>query len=472
MDIITYDEMVQYLEKPNIKNTIYYSDTLKMPRVDFDFENYIETFKKQNTSTSIPEEITSSIINILCAFKKKMYIIKLEDFFNNLKIVFERIIGIINANIDKKYYVYYEDLSKSNFWISLLFVDHLLINHKDRNYNNTFVFFGNEYIRKNKNNMENIIYFDDCSYSGKQMTQNLQKSVNSNVYCVLPYLSKHALEVLTDLKIKKFEIIYEKIVLNIIDHGEIIDVLYNNDILFHHDMRNEFLKNIGYDWEEIYGDNGDNYDNYGQNNYGKNIDTFFLSRDFFNIGYFGQIICALFEHKLADSVSILQYMLNFLPEKITFNGVQKISEIYKSKGKSEFSLNYVFVKDFYESQCLDSEKKLLYSKKYPNFLSPDDTIMYSDEFLSDEQKKKYIVLKIYEENISKGLLKNCKNIEKKYVNYGTDYDDNELCYSPDYKNVKKIIEQKGGQLEFYKLKYRKYKSKYITAKNTSLQRIQ
>jgi hypothetical protein len=450
MNIITYDEMKQYLEKPNIKNTIYYSDTLKMPRVDFDFKNYIETFKKQNTS--IPEEITLSIINILSAFEKKMYIIKLEDFFANLNIVFNSIIEIINANIDKKYYVYCEDLSKSNFWISLLFVDHLLINHKDRNYNNTFVFFGNEYIRKNKDNMENIIYFDDCSYSGKQMTQNLQKSVNSNVYCVLPYLSNHALEVLTNLKIKKLKIIYKQIIPNIIDHGEIIDVLYNNDILFHHDMCNLFLKSIGYDWEKIYGDNGDNGDNYG-----KNVDTFFLSRDFFNIGYFGQIICALFEHKLADSVSILQYMLNFLPEKITFNGVQKISEIYKSKGKSEFSLNYVFVKDFYESQYSDYDKKLLYSKKYPNLLTFDDTIMYSYAFLSDEQKKKYIVLKIYEENISKGLLKNCKHIEKKYVNYGTDYDDNELCYSPDYKNIKKIIEQKGGQLEFYKLKYRKYK---------------
>jgi hypothetical protein len=126
--------------------------------------------------------------------------------FSELYEVLKRIVNDFLLCVEtQKYtniYLITGELKKSNFWISTLFYNYLMLLKK----NNTIAKIFGDYDKKHLNKMKNslFVFCDDCSYSGNQLAVNirdlgfnvLNKKFNGSNYLFLvcPFMSNVAKE--------------------------------------------------------------------------------------------------------------------------------------------------------------------------------------------------------------------------------------------------------------------------------------
>jgi hypothetical protein len=363
-------------------------------------------------------------------------------FKENLYKVFNTFIILMKTIIETKeksnfYFVsekIKETCNKSNFWITILFVK-LLKENAEYNfcYDKCFFIKNSEQITRNAEYDNYLIFFDDCAYSGGQLYETIKKITNleniKNIYCVLPYISIVALKKITDIFFNSF--------IKIITTEERLVSIENNNILY----------NILVDNLCIISYNDDN-------NYFYNYKLFVFSTNNLPI---------IFEHKNADSASILQYFYNF---SLTYPKFSDNIKIYmlNDKYKKKYKDNKNFIGDFYTIEPIidninnkidfdiNKEKLLvILSEKYKLL---EISIKQNDDYVG---KRNNILDKCYNETYVKE--------KERIIEYKDDYIDSELCFSAFYKIYPFIIPDSflskpmtGG---YYK-KYMKYKIKNKT----------
>jgi len=235
------------------------------------------------------------------------------------------------------------------------------------------------------------------------------------LYCFLPYISSIAFKKINDIDTNLIEIIYENKINSIEDDQILKQTIIDNTII-------------------IIADN-----------------FYYINFSLHNIIY-EEILPVLFEHKIADALSIAQFFYNFirtypcLPSKVK---IYKLNEANKKKANT--NLFKVYSK-------LKKRKKIIIDDEL-NFIFDLDIKLNKD----------YIDKRVH-------LLENCNN--KKYLkeinekkNFSLDYTNDELCIGSIYKNNPLDLSDGLNELidksiinNVYLKKYIKYKTKYIKLK--------
>jgi len=332
------------------------------------------------------------------------FLIKLYECYDDLlKIIIDSKINYILEIMS--------DVTKSNFWLALLFFKYI----EERNYTYIFdkilisicnlcVYQTNKYDTTNYK----FIYIDDCSYTGGQ----LRGHIRQDSIVVVPYISETALEKISE---KKSHIIYKTKIEKVF-----------NDI-----PNEEFNK-----YYNIFYLDGTEF---------KSI----LS--LFNI--YANNYLQYFQHKLPDGTSIPQYFLLYAPIKTNY-------KILKNDKKIELSPVRILKKNpaFYIDWISDCYT--------------DETSETSEIYKNLHDENNY---KIYEIKTDKKCINLLKNCEKQCLEIKKDYKGDENCITPPYKNIvydfslyssieNLLDQQSGGYNKNYKKKYLKYKLKYINLK--------
>ena len=216
---------ITYTNFLNKFNTEKILDNLNKKTIDIklDSEKYKKEFNTDNITINSDSGININTIkdninNIIDIIQKNTTIIKLSDFLINLYELFDDIITDINNNKNKNIFIFIDDNKKikSNYWIASVFVTYINNNNEINKNNIYFVeIIDIKYISPSSDSqllpsqtqLENInmnmndsilIYFDDCIYSGKQMsnhTNNLYNYIRSfddfklDIYIITPYIT-------------------------------------------------------------------------------------------------------------------------------------------------------------------------------------------------------------------------------------------------------------------------------------------
>lgn len=279
------------------KNLLGFNKTSVSKQIDI---NKINKYK-----SLMPKEFHNAIDYVY----NKLKFISIDYFKQKLYIVFERLLKKIN-DIDMIYLpiVYTKDMIignakvKSNLWLALEFMYYMkninIIKPTEYNLhikcknilNNKLINFWYYYGRNIRFNVRNkniyIVLFDDCSYSGSQLSDFIDdvKRLN-NVYICLPFISKYADSILN----KKINIIKNL-------NNNIINYIINEDQIFNNLFDNMNYKDLIINYDMIF------YDKYLRRN---TIFNFLGINDLHTPVYF--------EHKLADNLSIPQFFINDAP---------------------------------------------------------------------------------------------------------------------------------------------------------------
>ncbi len=369
--IISFNDFAKSLNYKKLKTNL--------ERQDYDLKLDSTTFKDNFMCSD--SYIKTKIFNIIDIIVENTQIIKFSEFITNLFEIFNKCIIMINdkikTDIKQKFYIYYSDYNsimypygkilsdKSNYWVSVLFNYYVLSNNKldDEILNNIFYINDTYYIQQLKDNTSNILFFDDCIYSGVQMATNIYnlsipKTYNflnffnnkkklsiPNIYIYVPYISKYGYNNIVKNTFDNIKIIYKNYITNLSDDD---CKLYNKIMLSDVDI----------------------IDN------DKNIKS--LVKHYFNITKRHSLI--IFEHKIADNISIPYLLYTKLPSNINnIIGTYEEKDITGNHSKKEIKLennkieymsllqncpenNDCFITDYKKKDYYD--KYLKYKNKY------------------------------------------------------------------------------------------------------------
>jgi hypothetical protein len=215
-------------------------------------------------------KLNFDIIYFIYAFIKTLTHISFKVFYDNVCKLGYKLVELINTFTNKNIVFLTLTIEKSNNWVLLLIwkiIYPSLIN------NNYYIINDYNYICKISNPI--IIYLDDCSYSGNQITKTVEiinelpfyKFLNNNFYIFTVYI--------TDYALTKFNV--------------------NNLNIFYIEKLNNFKDNLNED-EKLC------YNRILQNEYLQNLWLLTQSDGICNV---------YFDHKLASGVSIFQSLLAF-----------------------------------------------------------------------------------------------------------------------------------------------------------------
>jgi hypothetical protein len=354
-------------------------------------------------------------------------VINMEEFFDKLDIVFLKFINQMNnilcTNNKSNFYFYGFQRNKSNFWLCLLFVKYISKPIYTYLHKHIFIIGEDSDITFEPDYTNYYITLDDCSYSGRQLEQaitSVNKTNYNQIICVLPFISSIAYNLL-----KRYDaiIIYEEIILSVRDDISFRNTLIDNTLI----LVNE-------------------------------TEQFFYSNHFLH--YFQETyLPVIFEHKIADGISIAQYLYNFsttYPNIPTNTKIYSLNDKAKEEGKKEmnniFSIfNYDYKNE--KSWGVLNNKIRNYYTEHPQTKPIEQNINYIN--------KRNPLLTFCQNEIY------TKNIDE-IVKMLPDYANNQLCIGAIYKNnpiifteeLKKNVDDKIGFNKWYK-KYLKYKTKYL-----------
>jgi hypothetical protein len=215
-------------------------------------------------------KLNFDIIYFIYAFIKTLTHISFKVFYDNACKLGYKLVELINTFTNKNIVFFTFTINKSNNWVLLLIwkiIYPSLIN------NNYYIITDFNDIYKISNPI--IIYLDDCSYSGNQITKTVEainqlpfdQFSNNNFYIFTVYL--------TDYALTKFNV--------------------NNLNIFYIEKLNNFKNNLNED-EKLC------YNRILQNEYLQNLWWLIESDGICNV---------YFDHKLASGVSIFQSLLAF-----------------------------------------------------------------------------------------------------------------------------------------------------------------
>ena len=318
-----------FLNKKYFK--LFFDPKLRLKRVN-DIYKLSEFYKKyklfdQNKNYNINKKLLEKWINSHKTDEDK-YIAKmlidpvvhvsLEEFKSNLIHSVNKFNHYIKSNNIKKYYIViganklygtnqqnYLDIGKSNFWTLLLSLPYLIIKPYDilLNLNQAIEFSIFEKLKK-KEKIFDFVFFDDCSYSGSQLFQNV---IDFNL------LQKYYLNaMITNSKI-------EKININNLNKKE------NKLIKVHNEKPNIHIhviipyislpaKDLAFDIQTKRNIGIHLYNNYFIKSYNDfyKFDEILLNQleDTYSLdGYNKNLIPLYFDHKMPDGVSTIDYIL-------------------------------------------------------------------------------------------------------------------------------------------------------------------
>lgn len=325
-----------------------------------------ENFKKYiEYNYNINNKLGKLLIEL---FNNTKYI-SFNTFLSKFKNLFDTIIDYIEKNSDKCFILVIPSenpinidkdintiLEKSNFFLSMVFYHYY--KEYSKTISNLYVTFGPNYHNLTFFNDKKVVFLliDDCSYSGRQIVTNI-KSINSvstrmqfphNIIVILPYISQIALRLIEEEysdvnvfniklnKLNKINILYNEMIKNYIDFSNYYNTLINNDLIFK--IKVDESKYLITSLFEIYKISFNNYP-------------------------------IIFQHKLADSISIYNALYEY---GIIFNNIINIYEI-----KQEINSNPVY------SYFRYIEKYIDWIKFYENtnqvkYLEPFDEDHFED----------------------------------------------------------------------------------------------
>ena len=397
-------------------------------------------------------------------------IISIEEFFTNLNIILNNItekIDIIfknnkNNKNNRNIYIYYSEINKSNCWLSMIlckFLKKLKIEDKEfLIFINNNIFFIDDHKLIDTNDEPNIFFIDDCSYSGRQLEQNIscfyeKKNITIFVFCV--YISTYAYNKLITKFINKFNLINYNKLSNICNNYDLMKLLVDNFYIFTEDIT---LKQYKIENGKV---------NFIDVNKSKILIN---TLDYLDI-YLKNVIYKILEIKSADYLSIIQNLYNYI-RPISFNIVDlnKI-KIYKLKDE----LKKKILEDVKNNIFCDTEYIDIFniSLQFPKdiIIILDNIILSNIELYNDDTNTNYKNINTItinnEKNKVYGLLDNCSNelyktLKFKYNNEennddeditffqskkGAEYQNDELCYSAYYRKEPLII--KDEVLQFF-----------------------
>ena len=436
-------------------NNNYFKNRTK---ITYNKENFLDNLDE----TFINKEnlLNKSIKNIMNF--DDFGIISIEDFFMNLNsildIIKENILQIYNTNKNENIFIYYDEINKSNCWLSMILCKFLKDVHDNENDENIKKFIENNIFfiddkqliddKKYENIKYNIIFIDDCSYSGRQLEQNIddfynKKNITIFVYCV--YISNYAFNLLNNKfsDKKKFYLINHMKLFNICNNFKLMELLINNFYIFMNEFNISKRKLVDKTIIKY------------------NEQTFFVlinTLDYLDI-YMKNVIYKILEIKSADYLSIIQNLYNYI-KPISFNienieniKIYKLKDTIKKKilddvDNSKFC-NDMYIDIFYLSNLLKKDTLLTNNNIFDNIFNNifDNIELYEETNINknnnenNENNYKNINTKPIENKY--GLLDNCSN--EKYKNLifetkkGFEYNNDELCYSAYYRKENLII---------------------------------
>lgn len=404
---LNIDNVKKWLEKMKYNDEILYTNDNFTEIIQYKFET-------EKTTITIDGNQRVHEINFIYKLAKDIIetteYINFDTLLNQINLISKEIIEKIDL-YDQIHFIINDPISKSNLWISLLFmyffeteniIDklkqkcHVFASHKESLNQYEEQFKQNEKLRIF------AIYFDDMSYSGAQINRNLEHDKTKQqyeLYLGVAYIGEKALELIQsqdNVNIFKNTIR----VLNLYDK---IKKLYGNQVR-DDQLKKDYLKFI----ELIF----------TKSSFTRKINSLTLHEGITNI---------YFDHKVADTLSTIQQILLFGSYPISSNNRED------EKKKQE------------ECECLP----LLYNSNQ-NCTILDE---FDDEFykllckttipeLNDEMQKKTSPPTFY------------KSIEYIYNNKIVDKT----------LNITNII-NKDIHKDIFKKKYLKYKNKYLKLKN-------
>ena len=465
---ISFDDFYKLvlLNNDNYCMTYELSDEIKnRTKIVYDKDDYLSNL--ENSFKDKDNFLYESINKILDY--KNFEIIPIEDFFIKLNTTFELILEKIKEIFIKpselalnEIYIHYQEINKSNFWLSLLLCKYLNDKNLNDNIKKNIFFIDDVELIKNRDKQikKNIFFIDDCSYSGAQLNGIIQKY--NNLYSIKNYLIFKFNEKLNEENLND-EILDEEN----LDDENLDDFNLNDENLdLDDDKTLKIVKNIKYNiLKNIYNIQKINVFTIYISKFANDLliknfkddDKFFLSSsslsesillDIYNdkplfyllidnsyvfveeinneeivlidiLQYLGitntRVIPKLLEIKSADSLSSLQYLYNYIkPPMINIKNINnvklyKLKETFKNKVISNFNDNKIGNKFFNTNYILIDHKNL-----------------------NIQTKKQF------------GLLNGCYN--SKYYEFLNkeiqfDYKNEELCYSAFYRKEKFIFNE-------------------------------
>lgn len=332
----------------------------------------MEQLQKIKQNISEKSGLTSEDINDSLDFLDKLIeifrYVPFDEYTEKIKQMSEEIINYLtmnHENYDEIYYVMNSKIVGSNTWIGLLFLHRLkdfLLLHQ--NISNKIKFMNYFPINENIDTGKKLLlFFDDMSYSGLQISQALPSSnycINYDIYITTPYISTTAIN-----NIKATDHNF-----NIWNQTEIIESLETS-----------FTRN------DINGKYKALYDKFCFKKYNQ------LDRNYRNTFYNGfqchnNIIPIYFDHKIADGISTFQKLL-FLGTYPIKNGECIITPLINNCFEENFQLADNFDKNrlcnepiqniyYFGNTCLNTYYKTI---QY-NFTCPiDNNSFYNNNTL-------------------------------------------------------------------------------------------
>ena len=408
---ISFNDFYRIVEdnKDNITLTVNLKEYRKTyPPVSLNKKKFLdELFLSFNNKENVFYNAVKNIIN-----REEFRIISLEEFFDKIFILFKDIVikinSIINLDNSANIHFYFDELGKSNFWLCLLFSKYIKDENLYDQINDKIYFIDSNDILENWNNKNNyVIFLDDCSYSGRQLTSNIKNFTGKNYvkgnYLFLPYISSVALKKLQN-EISTLEINYKEQITSIKHNKELLKVILENNLLIldeNDTVINNFMEYLSLISELT--------------------------------------LPVLLEIKNADALSVCQFLFNYIYTPSMF---PKKLKIYKIKQTIIESLVNTISDDTINNNNnyfskISKLKLSLFDENYDNEKKLFET--YFEIFqleVSFDQNKNYTQKTI-------GLLNNC--YQQKYIDiirnntemkFATDYPNDILCFSAFYrKNV-------------------------------------
>lgn len=471
---ITYAEMKQFFDLNIADLTKFHNSKGLEKPVRIAYDEYKE---KQDRCLTAKDPITNAIFKLIDIINPQ--IISLEKLRYHINICYNKLINkmkdIVISNSNTVFYFNLgSDLSKSNFWLSLMFV-YELEKHTQKSRLQDKIFFSELFLTENsktklyymikhdpnKNNV--FVYLDDCSYSGTQMYTTLtgdatyfskfNRSGKKNIIVAMPFMSAHAE--------KKLSFVDPAI---IFVTSVILPNLFTDKEKFRAILKNNLYILTLADEEKING-----YIKEGIIEFVEDLRDEFEVTDLLTtvMGIrMVRMITSIFEHKIADSFSVPQYLYNFIP---TYSPNKKYFLIRLDKEKvndivAEFNNeNINNIKDLENQEKKMEVLTTIGNNIRDNFIeywkrlkSGNDT---ADSYINGFEVITLEGIPNNKENCGRsvGLLKNCLESHEKYkeeeglVPFGVDYESGEQCYDSLYKNATYMVTESMKQLWLKKL---------------------
>jgi hypothetical protein len=271
----------------------FYMPESEIGTYNIDAEQVNKIYKQLDVSKGSDNDIRDAK-KIIKKLIDTIQYINFNQYMIQLKKIASELIEEMKKDYEIIYFICQDSRKKSNTWVLMLFIDEML----KRNFFTEFSHINNKIyvsssasdVYKNCKSLDKnilIVYFDDMSYSGTQISRSLpnKKDINKNIniYVCLGFISKIALENIDkecDINIfpstKIFESLYTVFVQqNNTDEIEEYERLYNK-MIFKADNKTDYNSNFNKAFQT--------YDNQ---------------------------ILVYFDHKIADGISTIQKFIYY-----------------------------------------------------------------------------------------------------------------------------------------------------------------